>query len=138
MKAIMKYLWHLVTKYPISALLILFTWIISLIPIPETPLNEVRFVDKWTHVTLYLLLALTIGAEFTRHHGRSDRLGRFLAAFVLPIAMGGLVEIVQMTCTGGRRSGDWIDFADDGAGVLTAWIIGMLLAKCLSRGGKDC
>lgn len=133
----MKYLWHLVTKYPISALFILFIWIISLMPIPETPLDEVRFVDKWTHIVLYLLLALIIGAEYTRRHGKSNRKGLFPAACVLPIAMGGLVEIVQMTCTGGRRSGDWIDFAADGAGVLTAWIIGMLLAKCLSRDGKD-
>lgn len=133
----MKYLWRLITKYPFSALFILFIWIICLIPIPDTPMDHVRFMDKWMHIALYMALGMTLWAEYGHQHRQKKGAGLFLVAFAFPILMGGAVEIIQATCTGGRRSGEWMDFAADGAGVLLAWIIGMLLAKCLSKGGKD-
>ena len=47
-------------------------------------------------------------------------------SLLLPVLMGGLIEIVQATCTGGRRSGDWLDFAADGVGAIIGWIIGQV------------
>jgi len=46
--------------------------------------------------------------------------------------MGGLVEIVQATCTGGRRSGDWLDFAADAIGVAAGLFIGLIIKAMLS------
>ena len=60
-----------------------------------------------------------------------------LWTFVLPALMGGLIEILQANCTGGRRSGDWLDFAADSIGAALALAICMLPAKCRARGGKD-
>ena len=51
--------------------------------------------------------------------------------------MGGLIEIVQATCTGGNRSGEWMDFLADGIGVVLSLLIGILLATCLSKRKRD-
>ena len=51
-----------------------------------------------------------------------------LLAWLAPIMMSGLIEILQATCTGGRRSGEWLDFAANSIGVTlatvgwTAWL----------------
>ena len=61
----------------------------------------------------------------------------FIYAALLPLFMGGLIEIVQATCTGGRRSGDILDFLTDGIGVVLGQIIGILLARAVSSWRKD-
>ena len=52
----------------------------------------------------------------------------------MPIIMGGVIELLQEYCTGGHRSGDWLDFAADATGVTLAAVIGLLIlrlsAKC--------
>lgn len=47
--------------------------------------------------------------------------------------MSGLIEILQATCTGGRRSGDWLDFAANTVGVTLAAVIGILAARYRAR-----
>lgn len=47
--------------------------------------------------------------------------------------MGGLVEIAQAYCTGGRRTGDWLDFAADAIGATLGGLIGILLVKCFAK-----
>ena len=47
----------------------------------------------------------------------------------VPVIMGGLVEIVQATCTNGVRNGDWLDFLADGIGSTLAFLIGLVLVK---------
>ena len=133
----MKVLYHSLTKYPLSWLVILIIWIICIIPIPETPLGEVAFIDKWTHVVMYLGLCATIWFEYLRKHQTTDYWKTFWMAFLVPFLMGGLIEIVQANCTGGRRSGDWLDFIADGVGVTIAYLIGILLARFLANRRKD-
>ncbi len=43
--------------------------------------------------------------------------------------MSGLIELLQAYCTGGRRSGDWLDFAANTAGATLAAVIGILVVK---------
>ena len=43
--------------------------------------------------------------------------------------MGGLIEILQANCTGGMRSGEWMDFIADAVGATIALVIGILLVK---------
>lgn len=57
-------------------------------------------------------------------------------AFVFPLLMGGLIEIAQATCTGGNRSGDWLDFLADGIGAVAATAIGILPARRLANRRK--
>ncbi|MGI6231245.1 MAG: VanZ family protein [Prevotella sp.] len=122
--------------YPISISFIIIIWVICLIPIPETPLSHVSLIDKWTHVALYALLCVSLWSEYGwRSPERKFRYVLFWF-FLIPLLMGGAIEIVQATCTGGRRSGDWIDFAADGVGVLLGQIIGIPLARVLSKRNK--
>ena len=50
--------------------------------------------------------------------------------------MGGVIELVQAYCTGGTRSGEWLDLAADSLGVLIGQPIGMLLVACHARWRK--
>ena len=117
--------------------MILLIWIVCLIPIPETPLNNVKFIDKWTHITMYGVLCIIIWVEYTHQHHVVEKAKLLIGGILLPTLMGGLIEIVQAYCTGGRRRGEWLDFAADSIGVLVGLIIGILLVTILSKHRKD-
>ena len=100
-------------------------------------------MDTWTHIAMYLVLGIVIFWESNRKRKRAmppvqemKKAKVVLWTFVLPALMGGLIEILQANCTGGRRSGDWLDFAADSIGAALALAICMLPAKCRARGGK--
>lgn len=125
---------NIVRNYPLSWLLVIGIWVLCLIPIPETPLDDVTLIDKWTHIVFYLVLTLVVRYEDYRTC-HSTALGRSLMlAWLAPALMGGLIEIVQATCTGGRRSGDWLDFLADAVGATIGWLIGMLLVRYRAKG----
>lgn len=134
---LMRQIIQFIKHYPVTTLLILGIWIICLIPIPETPLSHVKLIDKWTHVTLYTILGCCIWIETARSRQKRSDKQLFLLTFAAPIIMGGLIEIVQATCTGGNRSGEWMDFLADGIGVVLSLLIGILLATCLSKRKRD-
>lgn len=123
-------------KHALSVFFAVFIWIICLIPIPETPLNDVTLIDKWTHISVYLLLCILLWIEVRRDFPILRKWRYALYTTALTLAMGGLIELVQAYCTGGNRSGDWLDFIADGVGILLGQLIGMLLAKCLSSSYK--
>ncbi|WP_337569202.1 VanZ family protein [Hallella sp.] len=107
---------------------------------PETPLDGVSMIDKWTHFVMYGGLCAVVWTEhaFNRHTINK----RFLRtwAFIIPLLMGGLIEVVQATCTGGQRSGDVVDWLADGIGVLIGQGLGMLLARAVAscrKGRKE-
>ena len=122
-------------RYLLSLLVFVIICILSLMPVPETPLSDIRFIDKWTHIVMYLGQSLTICYEYMRQHGlrlssrlcphglRTSELRSsvlWLGGFVLPTLIGILMEILQATCTGGTRSGDWVDALADAFGALLA------------------
>ena len=91
---------NFIRNYPLSLLFTVFIWVICLIPIPETPLDNVHLIDKWTHIALYFLLSSIIGHEFFMAQKRVGKkpLPRqlLLWEWLLPVVMGGLVEIVPI------------------------------------------
>lgn len=130
--------------YPLSLLLTVIIWVLCFINVPETPIENITLMDKWTHIAMYLVLGIVIFWESNRKRKRAmppvqemKKAKVVLWTFVLPALMGGLIEILQANCTGGRRSGDWLDFAADSIGAALALAICMLPAKCRARGGKD-
>ena len=130
--------------YPLSLLLTVIIWVLCFINVPETPLENITLMDKWTHIAMYLVLGIVIFWESNRKRKRAmppvqkvKKTKVVVWTFVLPALMGGLIEILQANCTGGRRSGDWLDFAADSIGAALALAICMLPAKCRARGGKD-
>lgn len=119
---------HLTSNYPISCLYMAFIWVLCFMDVPHTPLDNITLIDKWTHILMYAGTCATIWYEYLRRHDSIVRARVFLLAWLAPLVMSGLIEILQEYCTGGRRSGDWLDFAANAIGVTLGNVIGILLA----------
>lgn len=123
-----------IARYPFSFIIVVLIWLACMLPIPETPLDNVTLIDKWVHIVMYLALTLTVGFEYNKVHKSSlHKVALVFWAWLLPALMGGLVEIAQAYCTGGRRTGDWLDFAADAIGATLGGLIGILLVKCFAK-----
>ncbi len=122
---------YLMRKYPLSLACILLVWILSLVPFfPETPLDDVAFIDKWTHLVMYGGTCSVIWIEYLRSHLTLDREKLFFYAWLCPIIMSGILELLQEYATNGHRNGDWFDFAANSTGVTLAVIIGLCMNYC--------
>lgn len=127
---IMRTLGQYVRRYPFSVTLIIVVWYLSFFTPPKIEaLENVSLIDKWTHIVMYGGTCGVIWIEYIRHHVRLDGQRLFLLAWLAPVAMSGLIEILQENCTGGRRSGDWMDFAANIVGVSLAALFGVILSK---------
>lgn len=119
-----------VRKYPVSVFFFLVIWYLSFFTPPKTELDEVAFIDKWVHVAMYGGTCATLWIEYLlRHKWVCDKTKLILWAWAMPILMSGCIELLQEYCTGGRRSGDWIDLAANATGVTLAALFGLVLRK---------
>lgn len=124
----MRFSWQYIKKYPLSVCCIVLIWILSLLPFfPETPLDNVKFIDKWVHIAMYGCTFTILWIEYAIRHKKPDYGKLFSWAWLAPIAMGGILELLQEYCTGGHRNGDWLDFAANSTGVTLAAVIGLLI-----------
>ena len=120
---------QIVRKYPLSLLCILLIGVLSLAPyFPETPLDNVAFIDKWTHLVMYGGTCTVIWWEYLRSHSALNS-RKLLFTLVGMILLGGLMELLQAYCTT-TRSGEWLDFWADSIGVLLGYVIGLLMNVC--------
>ncbi|MBQ7572586.1 MAG: VanZ family protein [Bacteroidaceae bacterium] len=114
-------------RYPLSHLVTAVIIVLSLAPIPEMPqLPDVKLLDKWVHFVMYGGLCLIIWWEYLRQHRTTNWKRAGIGAIVLPIVLGGLLELGQAyltTC----RSGEWMDFVADSVGVLLALVVAYLV-----------
>ena len=121
-------------RYPLSHFVTAVIIILSLAPIPDMPqLPNVKFMDKWVHFVMYGGLCMVIWWEYLRQHRNTDWSRASVGAILLPIVLGGLMELGQAyltTC----RSGEWLDFIADSFGVLLAL---MIVYPILSRIYRD-
>lgn len=121
---------HFVKNYPHSSLCIVLIWILSLTPFfPETPFNKVAFIDKWTHFIMYGGTCSVIWWEYLRRHRVLDYEKLFFYAWLCPVLMSGLLELLQEYCTAGHRNGDWLDFAANTIGVTIGVLVGLLMNR---------
>lgn len=119
---------HFVKRYPLSILCIVLIWILSLMPFfPETPFDQVEFIDKWTHLVMYGGTCSVIWWEYLRNHQILDGEKLFFYAWLCPVLMSSLLELLQEYCTFGHRNGDWLDFAANTMGVTLGALIGLLM-----------
>lgn len=118
-------------KYPITIVLVIIIWYLSLFTPPETKLDEIKFIDKWTHLLMYGTLTTCFWLETFRHY-KHLTVSSLVVMFLLPVIMGGLVELVQAYCTV-NRTGDWIDFLANTIGVLLGICIACLFRRCFKR-----
>lgn len=133
----MRYTLNLIRSYPVSCFYIAMIWVLCFMDVPDTPLKKLTLIDKWVHFVMYAGTCATIWLEYLRRHERLNWLRIFLLACLAPWLMSGLIEILQAYCTGGRRSGDWLDFAANGIGVGIGAIIGILLVCFRAIRKKD-
>ena len=114
-------------RYPITVLVAVAIIVLSVLPIPDMKVDiQVPLADKWTHMVMYGVLTLVIWFEYRRSHSNWDTWKLLLFAFLAPIAMGGILELVQAhltTC----RSGEWLDFVANSIGVCLGCIGGLLM-----------
>ena len=124
-----------IKNYPLSSLLAVAIWVVCIIPIPETPLSYVSFIDKWTHFVMYGSLTTVIWFEYLRKKKKEKTFqwkALLIGGVLCPIIMGGLIELAQKyltTC----RSGDFFDFVCNSLGVLLGCLIGLIL-RAIIRG----
>ena len=87
---------HFVSRYPLSILCVVLIWILSLMPFfPETPFDQVEFIDKWTHLVMYGGTCSVIWWEYLRNHQILDGEKLFFYAWLCPALMSGLLELLQ-------------------------------------------
>lgn len=120
-----------IKNYRFSLFCIVLIWVLSLMPVPETNLAEdIPFIDKWTHIVMYLGTCSIIWIEYyLKHKAETNKIKLLIGAIILPILMSGILELLQEYCTGGLRNGDWIDLAANTTGVVLAAILGVFLFR---------
>lgn len=124
----------MIKKYPLTFILLISIWTVCMIPLPETPLDEVALMDKWVHFVMFGGLTLCAGSEYLWKHKHTWRMPVLvIGAWLMSALMGGLVELAQAYCTGGRRSGDWFDFLADAIGATLGFLACLIVAKYLSK-----
>ena len=123
----MKTFRHLISCYPLTLICLSLIWFLCLfVIVPKTPLNDVAFIDKWTHLVMYGGTTSVMWWEYLRHHRNLVFWKLFLFAFIGLIAMSGVIELLQASCTT-NRSGEWLDFAANTTGVCIGTIIGLVM-----------
>lgn len=114
-------------RYPFSLLTTIVIVVLSLMPIGRVELAEdVPLADKWTHMVMYTTLVIVIWWEYRRQHQQTAWTRCFIWAFIAPIALGGVMELMQAYCTN-YRSGDWMDFVANSIGVGIGSLIGIAI-----------
>ena len=123
----MKFLSHFIKNYPFACILFALIWYLSFFTPPQTELDNVEFIDKWVHIIMYGGTCLVLWIEYARQHRTPDHEKLFLWAWISPIVMSGIIELLQEYATGGRRSGEWLDLAANSTGITLAAVIGILI-----------
>jgi len=96
---------------------------------PELPeLEDVAFIDKWTHFVMYGGTCSVIWREYVHSHSRLNGWHLLLLAWLAPIIMSGCIELIQEYCTE-NRAGEWLDLAANATGCTIGAVIGMGMAK---------
>ena len=123
----MRFPLYFIRNYPFSCLLFAAIWYLSFFTPPPTRLDDVAFIDKWVHVVMYGGTFTILWIEYAIRHRSYDYEKLFFWAWLAPVLMSGLLELIQEYCTGGHRSGEWLDFAANSTGVTLAGLIGLII-----------
>lgn len=136
LKVNMKFLLHFIKNYPFACILFALIWYLSFFTPPQTELDNVEFIDKWVHIIMYGGTCVVLWIEYARQHRRPDHEKLFFWAWLSPIVMSGIIELLQEYATGGRRSGEWLDLAANSTGITLAAVIGILIFLAHSKRKK--
>jgi hypothetical protein len=96
-------------------------------------MEEIPFIDKWVHIAMYGGTCFVLWLEYRRQHLSPDYEKLFFWAWLSPIMMSGIIELLQEYCTSGRRGGDWLDLTANAIGVTLAGLIGLLILRLFPK-----
>lgn len=107
-------------RFPVSLLLISLICYLSFFKPPQTSLNSIAGIDKIIHMCMYGALSSLLWIEYFIGHeiGKSLKCG-WIGCFLLPLFMGGLIEISQPMLSEFRGC-EWLDFVANSTGVTLA------------------
>ena len=81
---------------------------------------------------MYGSLAFILWTEDWRARKTFTSMPRALALYIGPVAMSGLIEMIQAYCTT-NRSGDWLDLAANAIGALFGIVFGGMLTRKMRK-----
>ena len=129
----MTFMLQFIKKYPFSTVCIVLIWILSLTPFfPETPFDNIKLIDKWVHFIMYGGTCSVIWIEYIRSHRKYDYEKLFFWAWLAPVAMSGLLELMQEYCTT-TREGSWLDLGANTIGATLGAVVGLLILRFYPR-----
>ena len=117
---------HYFGKYKVSLLIIGVILYLSFFTPPKTELDNVSNIDKLAHICMYGGLCSILWIEYLRSHVQLNRLRLLFGAILLPIALSGIIELLQEYATT-NRSGDWADMIANSTGVILAALLGQFV-----------
>lgn len=123
---------QIIRHYPLSILITIAIWYLSFFNPPRTQLDEIDNIDKVVHLCMYGGLSSILWIEYLIHHTSIKKRSIILGCMLFPILMSGCIEILQAYGTD-NRSGDWMDFAANSAGVFLASLAGHFIYRPLIR-----
>ena len=123
-------------KYWISAIVITIVLVLCLMNTTLFPAPPILNFDKLVHVIMFMGISGVIFFDSTfylRFPISKKRI--ILGTFLFPIALGGLIEVLQAYLTK-TRSGDWFDFLFDIVGAFFGWSMFFLINRRLQLRNK--
>jgi len=127
----------LLKKYWLSLLVLSIIFILCFMDTGQLPAAPVANFDKLVHSLMFLGLSGVIffdGAGYLRYPVSVKWL--FVVTFLFPVAIGGLIEIMQANLTT-YRSGDWFDFLFDGFGAAVGFGIAFLINRWIAKRAEN-
>jgi len=118
-------------KYPFSLLIIAAVIYLSFFKPPSIGFPLFPYMDKVIHFCMYGGLSGILWLEFLRNHrysGTANLTHAWIGAVFCPIALSGVIELLQEYCTS-YRGGEWVDFLANTGGVTAATLIAYFLLR---------
>lgn len=119
----------LIKKYPLTLICIVLICYLSIFfKPPKTPLDDVAFIDKWTHLVMYGGTCIVFWWEYLRNHHNKAPLITFFFGWLGFVAASGVIELVQEYLTT-NRAGEWLDLLANTTGATIGTLIGFLMRR---------
>lgn len=111
-------------RYPVSLTLVATVIYLSFFRPPSMEIGQIPGIDKLAHLCMYGGLSGMLWIEFLRNHRKYNEVlwHAWIGAVLCPIAMSGIIELLQQYCTT-YRGGDWFDLLANTTGVTLATLI---------------
>lgn len=123
-------MWYYLKKYPISLTIIAIVIYLSFFKPPSLDVGKIPNLDKLVHICMYGGVSGMLWIEFLLNHRRYEDVlwHAWIGAVLCPIAMSGIIEILQEYCTT-YRGGDWLDFLANTIGVTLATLVAYFIIR---------